>query len=64
MIRPALVQARLDDLYLCPDLECRTVSNDSSQCPRCHSTVLSLAAILNHKAKVAAEPETIHAHTH
>lgn len=72
MIRPALVQARLEDLYLCPDLECRTVSNDSNRCPRCLSREVSnLATIVNGRPaepvtsqfKTVA-PEAPHARTH
>ena len=40
-------QMNLDEAYLCCDLQCRTVSTDSRQCPRCHSAVLCLANALD-----------------
>ena len=40
-------QMNLDEAYLCCDLQCRTVSDDSRQCPRCHSAVLCLANALD-----------------
>ncbi len=55
MIRPALVQMFLSSAYLCVDPACATVANDSSCCPRCHSAVLSLAAILNRETEVVAD---------
>ena len=49
MIREALVQLSLDNAFLCAEPDCKTVSNDSSQCPRCHSAVLNLASVLDGK---------------
>ena len=61
MIRPALVQMFLSSAYLCVEPGCSTLSNDSTQCPRCHSAVLSLATILNREPigdpLVEPEPE-------
>jgi hypothetical protein len=68
VIRPVLVQMFLSSAYLCPD--CSTIANDSVQCPRCHSPVLSLAAVLNRDPTTddpkpdPATPEAPHAHTH
>jgi hypothetical protein len=63
MIRPVLVQMFLSSAYLCPD--CSTIANDSVQCPRCHSPVLSLAAVLNRETSTDPTdptPEATHAH--
>jgi hypothetical protein len=49
MIREALVQLSLDNAFLCAEPDCKTVSNDSSQCPRCHSAVLNLGTIIDGK---------------
>ena len=46
-LRPALVQLFLKDAYLCVEESCQTVSNNSSQCPRCHSAVMLLAKPVN-----------------
>ena len=46
-LRPALVQLFLKDAYLCVEKSCETISNDSSQCPRCHSAVMLLAKPVN-----------------
>jgi len=47
MVHEALVQMNLASAFLCAEPDCRTVSNDSGQCPRCHSQVLSLAQVLD-----------------
>ena len=46
-LRPALVQLFLKDAYLCVEKSCETISNDSSECPRCHSAVMLLATPVN-----------------
>jgi hypothetical protein len=46
MLREALVQLPLDSAFLCAEPACKTVSNNSSACPRRHSAVLSLARVL------------------
>ena len=46
MTRPELVQIPLAASYLCAEPSCSTIGNDSRQCPRCHSAVLSLARVL------------------
>ena len=51
-LRPALVQLFLKDAYLCVEKSCETISNDSSECPRCHSAVMLLATPVNR------EPQT------
>ena len=51
-LRPALVQLFLRDAYLCVEKSCETISNDSGQCPRCHSAVMLLATPVNR------EPQT------
>jgi hypothetical protein len=38
----------LTELYLCPEMSCRTVTTDSVQCLRCHATHMSnLAALID-----------------
>ena len=49
MLYESLVQMNLASAFLCADVDCRTVSNDSGCCPRCHSQVLNLAQILDGK---------------
>ena len=54
-LRPVLVQLFLKDAYLCVEESCQTVSNDSSQCPRCHSAVMLLAKPVNREIQKPAE---------
>lgn len=63
-LRPALVQMPLESAMLCGEISCATVSNDSSQCPRCGSQVLSIARALNREpqsvlASAEANPQGI-----
>lgn len=46
-VGPAIVQLSVDAAYVCAEPECKTISNDSDKCPRCHSQVISLALVLN-----------------
>lgn len=50
MIRPALVQMFLSSAYLCADPSCNVVSNQSEHCPRCHSSVITLAKVLDRES--------------
>jgi hypothetical protein len=46
--RGTLVLAALDQLWLCPSLDCRAVSNRADFCPVCGATqLLSLAGLVD-----------------
>jgi len=57
MLKEALVQMPLDSAFLCADMDCRTVSNNSSACPRCHSAVLNLANVLEGREVEVADSD-------
>ena len=50
------VQLFLREAYLCGDLDCNTISNDSRACPRCHSQVMSVAGIIERKPAPESSP--------
>lgn len=54
-----LVLGSLDSLYLCPDVECRTVSNISTECPVCGAThVLLLSTAVEGRLENGQECES------
>ena len=58
MTRQVLVQIPLEKSWLCVQLGCDTISNDSSKCPRCGSAVLSLASVLGERKEQEAVCES------
>lgn len=55
MVHEALVQMNLASAFLCAEVDCRTVSNNSVQCQRCNSQVLNLAQVLDGDKKKEAD---------
>lgn len=55
MVHEALVQMNLASAFLCAEVDCRTVSNNSVRCPRCNSQVLNLAQVLDGDKKKEAD---------
>jgi hypothetical protein len=56
MLKPGtIILASIDNLWLCPDLDCKCVSNQSGACPLCGSHVQSLANVLDRPEEVKAE---------